>query len=189
MSRPRFPGAEGGMSGRGSSVKPPTDAFRRKVDAEVRRLLPGSQRGVGGGPPLLRVRHQLDQVTPERLDVEGPEPLAVVECLTHRIREAECWWSTRRSSWFGHQSWFVLGRPAAGVGLGIAGFSLSLMLSVTSASSVAAGISRSRSGVTKRRAADAPIVVRRRPEMRRWRKRTHWHEVALLPTAQAGRPS
>src|SRR5262245_9870599 len=44
----------------------------------------------------------------------------------------ECWWSTWRSSWFGHQSWFVLGRCALGVGDGIAGFSLSLTLSVTS---------------------------------------------------------
>jgi hypothetical protein len=40
--------------------------------------------------------------------------------------------STLRSSWFGHQSWFVLGRGASGLGLGIAGFSLSLTLSVMS---------------------------------------------------------
>jgi hypothetical protein len=48
------------------------------------------------------------------------------------LERAECWWRTRKSSWFGHQSWFVLGRVAFGVGLGIAGFSLSLTLSVTS---------------------------------------------------------
>src|SRR5450756_2828897 len=37
---------------------------------------------------------------------------------------------TCRSGWLGHQSRFVLGRVALGVGLGIAGFSLSLTLSV-----------------------------------------------------------
>src|SRR5918997_659876 len=43
-------------------------------------------------------------------------------------------WSTERSSWFGHQSLFVLGLPVLGVGAGIAGFSLSLTLRVWSLS-------------------------------------------------------
>jgi hypothetical protein len=54
----------------------------------------------------------------------------------------ECWWSTDRSSWFGHQSWFVLGRCDAGSGEGIPGFSLSLTLWVLG--SVTTGLSRSR---------------------------------------------
>src|SRR3954466_2025256 len=37
---------------------------------------------------------------------------------------------TETSGWFGHQSWFVLGRCGLGVGAGIPGFSLSLTLSV-----------------------------------------------------------
>jgi kynureninase len=48
------------------------------------------------------------------------------------LDRGECWWSTERSGWFGHQSRFVLGRVALGVGEGIAGFSLSLTLSVAS---------------------------------------------------------
>src|SRR5262249_53736557 len=35
-------------------------------------------------------------------------------------------WSSETSIWFGHQSWFVIGRCACGLGEGIAGFSLSL---------------------------------------------------------------
>jgi hypothetical protein len=46
----------------------------------------------------------------------------------------EWWWSTERSSWFGHQSLFVLGCPRFGVGAGIAGFSFSLTLLVLSLS-------------------------------------------------------
>src|SRR5690349_9452993 len=39
-------------------------------------------------------------------------------------------WRTDRSSWFGHQSWFVRGRAVVGVGEGICGFSLSLSLTL-----------------------------------------------------------
>jgi hypothetical protein len=42
----------------------------------------------------------------------------------------ECWWSTDRSSWLGHQSLLVRGRCDAGSGEGIPGFSLSLSLRV-----------------------------------------------------------
>jgi hypothetical protein len=42
------------------------------------------------------------------------------------LARGECWWRTFRSSWFGHQSWFVLGRVDLTVGASIAGFSLSL---------------------------------------------------------------
>jgi hypothetical protein len=48
------------------------------------------------------------------------------------LDRGECWRRTCRSGWFGHQSRFVLGRVALGVGEGIAGFSLSLTLSDTS---------------------------------------------------------
>ena len=75
----------------------------------------------------------VDEVALERLDVEGLELLRVVEVLAHRIRRgASAGAEPERSSWFGHQSWFVLGRVALGSGDGIAGFSLSLPLSVTS---------------------------------------------------------
>jgi hypothetical protein len=37
----------------------------------------------------------------------------------------ECGWRTFRSIWFGHQSWFDLGRCGLTVGDGITGFSLS----------------------------------------------------------------
>src|SRR5438046_9364503 len=43
----------------------------------------------------------------------------------------ECFWSTERSSWFGHQSWFVMGRWAFGCGASITGFSLSLRSDTT----------------------------------------------------------
>src|SRR3954451_4810865 len=44
----------------------------------------------------------------------------------------ECWCRTRRSSWLGHKSWFVCGRPAFAVGASMTGFSLSLPFAVTS---------------------------------------------------------
>jgi hypothetical protein len=44
----------------------------------------------------------------------------------------ECWWSTWRFSWFGHQSRFELGREVFGVGVEITGLSLSLPRSDTS---------------------------------------------------------
>ena len=52
----------------------------------------------------------------QRLDVEALERLGVVEVLAQRVAAGECWWSTDRSSWFGHQSWFVRGRCAVGSG-------------------------------------------------------------------------
>ena len=44
----------------------------------------------------------------------------------------ECWCRTLRSSWLGHQSWFVCGRPGFAVGASMTGFSLSLPFEVTS---------------------------------------------------------
>ena len=79
--------------------------------------MPDEQRpvvAVVGRPPVLRRRHHVDDVLLQRLDVEGLERLGVVEVLAHRVGRGECWCSTCRSSWFGHQSWFVRGR----VGLG-----------------------------------------------------------------------
>ena len=38
-------------------------------------------------PPVLRRRHQLDEIPLQRLDVEGLELLRVVEVLLHRIRQ------------------------------------------------------------------------------------------------------
>src|SRR5690349_8488705 len=43
----------------------------------------------------------------------------------------ECCWRTERSNWFGHQSWFFMGRWALGVGASITGFSLSLRSDTT----------------------------------------------------------
>ena len=43
----------------------------------------------------------------------------------------ECACRTLRSSWLGHQSWFVCGRPAFAVGASMTGFSLSLPCSDT----------------------------------------------------------
>src|SRR6185312_5289577 len=48
------------------------------------------------------------------------------------LDRGECWLRTERSSRSGHQSLFVRGRVCFGVGEGIAGFSLSLPLVVTS---------------------------------------------------------
>src|SRR5262249_25698373 len=40
---------------------------------------------VVGRPPVLRRRHQLDEVLLERVDIEGLELLGVVEVLLHRV--------------------------------------------------------------------------------------------------------
>jgi len=48
------------------------------------------------------------------------------------LDRGECWCRTCTFSWFGHQSWFVLGRVRMGVGEEVAGFSLSLPRSDTS---------------------------------------------------------
>ena len=70
-----------------------------------------------GRPPVLRGRHQLDDVALERLDVE----LLRTPLRSRSPRPAgstwdECWCRTCRSSWLGHQSWLVLGRPRLGSG-------------------------------------------------------------------------
>src|SRR6478609_1598311 len=48
------------------------------------------------------------------------------------LARGECWCRTLRSSWLGHQSWFVCGRPGFAVGASITGFSLSLPFAGTS---------------------------------------------------------
>jgi hypothetical protein len=53
------------------------------------------------------------------------------------LARGEPWWRTDRSSWFGHQSRFVLGRWLVfGSGAEIAGFSLSLSLVLSNGSLV-----------------------------------------------------
>src|SRR6478735_11674061 len=42
------------------------------------------------------------------------------------LDRVECWWRTCRFNRFGHQSWFVCGRPSFASGAGMTGFSLSL---------------------------------------------------------------
>ena len=79
-----------------------------------------------GGPPVLRGRHHLDDVALERLDVELRELGRVVEVLAHGVGRGRVLVRTCRSSWLGHQSWTVRGRLPVGVGVSIAGFSLSL---------------------------------------------------------------
>ena len=91
---------------------------------------------VVGRPPVLRRRHDLDEVPLERLDVEARRtPRRSRSPRPSGWTRGECWWSTCRSSWFGHQSWFVCGRLGAGSGQGMTGFSLSLPCSDTSLAS------------------------------------------------------
>ena len=88
---------------------------------------------VVGRPPLLRRRHQLDEVAPERLDVEALERLGVVEVLVQRVGERRVPVQNaagRADSATSPGS--CAADPSLASGLGIAGFSLSLTLSVTS---------------------------------------------------------
>ena len=74
----------------------------------------------------------------EDLDVPGATTLPAMALNTPGVvykdlliigsNPGECWWSTDRSSWSGHQSRMVRGRCALGCGAGIPGLSLSLKL-------------------------------------------------------------
>ena len=86
-------------------------------------------------PPVLRLRHQRDEIPLQRLDVEGLELLRVVEVLPHRIRQVRSGGGAPRDSSCIRPPVLVRPRPAVlGVGEGITGFSLSLTLWVCSLS-------------------------------------------------------